>query len=461
VTSSPNGASGWKRCPSSTPASCSKPRKIEAFWITGDNTAIQGFDAIVKVANDARLPIINNDPEIVERGALACVGIGFYQSGYAAAKLAARVLLGAAPKDVPMENVAVKTVELNLVAARKLGMEFPKDLLARADAIIDESGRHEKSAAAATTTPAIRPPLAKKWQVNLLEYVNVLDVEEGEKGIRAGLREANLVEGRDYEISVRNAQGDMPTLNTLVDAALSDGADLLMTLSTPTLQAAMHRARDVPIVFSFVADAVAAGAGRSNDDHLPNVTGVPSNAAYDQLLDVMRDCLPSARRIGTLFVPAEVNSVHNKDQLVREAQKRGLEFIAVAANTTAEVSDATLSLLSQHVDAICQAGGNLTTAAFVSIAQPAQRAGVPVFSFLSGDFHNGATVVVARDFFDGGREAGHLAARVMRGESPATIPFHPLETTRLLVNLDAARETGLRIPPSVIERASKVIGTPG
>jgi putative ABC transport system substrate-binding protein len=53
-------------------------RNIQAIWITGDNTALQAFDAIVKVSLDRRLPLINNDPEFVDRGALACVGLGWY-----------------------------------------------------------------------------------------------------------------------------------------------------------------------------------------------------------------------------------------------------------------------------------------------------------------------------------------------------------------------------------------------
>ena len=432
-------------------------RHVQAFWITGDNTAIQGFSAIVKVATDARVPIINNDPEILPQGALACVGIGFYQSGYAAAKLAARVLLGAKPSDVPMENVAVKTVSLNMDVAQKLGIRLPDDIVQAADEIVDASGVRTRGTAKPSAT-ATAAPLAKTWKIDLLEYVNVQDVEDGERGIRAGLQEAGLVDGRDYSLRVRNAQGDMPTLSTLVDTARSDGADLLMTLSTPTLQAAMQRGGTLPIVFTFVADAVAAGAGRSNEEHRPNVTGVPTTAAYDEVLDIIRECLPQARELGTLFVPAEVNSVYNKDRVAEAAERHGMHLTAVAANTSAEVSDAALALVGRGVDAVCQVGGNLTTTAFVSIAQAARRAKIPVFGFLSGDAESGAAVVAARDYFDGGREAARMAARIMRGESPAHIPFQPLRATRLLVNLDAARMMGLTVPPRLLQRAAQVVG---
>jgi ABC-type uncharacterized transport system substrate-binding protein len=298
----------------------------------------------------------------------------------------------------------------------------------------------------------------RKWNLDLLEYVQVLDVEEAERGIRAGLAEAGLVEGRDHELRVRNAHGDMPTLNTLVDTALSSGADLLLTLSTPTLQATLRRAGNVPVVFTFVADAIAAGAGRTNEDHLPNVTGVPTVAAHDAMIDLVRQVLPQARRIGTLFAPAEVNSVVNKDLMVNAAKRHNLDVVALPVNTSTDIPDATLSLLAEHVDLICQGGSNLTASAFASITRPATRVRVPVFGYLTSDFGNGAVVVLARDYYDGGREAGSMAARIMRGEQPVKIPFKPLTATQLLVNLDVARQIGVTIPSALVARAVKVIG---
>jgi len=436
-------------------------RGVDALWIAGDNTAIQAFDAIVKIANDARLPLITSDIEPVAHSSLATIGVGFYEPGYVAGQLAARVLLGERPKDLPFQNVSIKKVSLNLTVARRLGIRIPDDVLRSAATLVDETGVHEQEAARPTAAAAVRPtaaatasaPLAKTWKIDLLEYVNVLDVEETEKGIKAGFKEAGLVPGRDYVLRVRNAQSDMPTLSTLADAAVTEGTDLVMTLSTPTLQAALQRVRKVPIVFTFVANAVAAGAGRSNEDHLPNVTGVPTMSAYEELVATVRECLPQVRRIGTLFVPSEVNSVYNKDRLTAAAREHGIEVVAMAANTSAEISDAALALCTQPIDAVVQVAGNLTTVAFASITQAARRARLPLFGSLTSNIHDGATVVVARDYFEGGREAGLMAARIMRGESPADIPFQPLRATKTLVNVEAARAAGFMPPKSVMQRA--------
>ncbi len=316
----------------------------------------------------------------------------------------------------------------------------------------------DKGIPSLTTKQDTSGKLIKKWRVSLIEYNNVLDVEEAEKGVMAGLREAGLTEGTDYMIKIQNAQGDMSTVNGMVDAAVSEGADLLITLSTPTLQAALQRARNIPIVFTYIANAVAAGAGRSDEDHMPNVTGVYMEGAYDDMMSVLREYFPFARVIGTLFTPSEVNSVLHKGKITEAAQKVGIEVMAVAANSSAEVSDAALALCSRKIDAVCQIPGNLTAASFPGIAQAARNAMLPIFAFQSTQVQAGAAVVLARDYYDGGRESGLIAARVMRGENPANIPFQPFTKTKLIINLEAAKASGLKIPSSLLEKAQEVIG---
>jgi ABC-type uncharacterized transport system substrate-binding protein len=297
----------------------------------------------------------------------------------------------------------------------------------------------------------------RKWEISIVEYVNLVDVEEAEKGFRDGLPAAGLERDRDYEISVRNAQGDMGTLNSVVDAAVTSGADMIVPLSSPSLQAAARKAGALPVVFTYVADAIATGVGKSNEDHLPNITGVPTPGAYAEVIGYFHQCFPAARRVGTVFVPAEVNTVFHKTQLTLEAKKLGIEVVAVAANTSSELPDAAMALCAMNIDGLCQVGGNLTATGFVSIVHAANRAKLPVFAFLGEQARQGATVTVGRDYYDGGKQAAGIAARVIRGESPATIPFAPLEKSKLIVNLKAARALGMTIPPAIVQRADEVI----
>jgi putative ABC transport system substrate-binding protein len=65
---------------------------------------------------------------------------------------------------------------------------------------------------------------------------------------------------------------------------------------------------------------------------------------------------------------------------------------------------------------------------------------------------------VSRDYHGSGEATGALAARVIRGENPATVPFGEYVPTKLMVNLDVARKIGLTVPPSILKRADEVIG---
>ena len=419
-------------------------RGIDAFCQIGDNMSSAAFPSIIRVSEAAKIPLFCfSSFHVRHQGALIGVSNDHFDSGREAALLAVRVMRGESPATIPLQPARTVKIAVNLDAAKKNGYTLPEAFTASADEIIGNR---------------VPPPrLSKKWNIQLIEYTNYLDVEDSQKGIRDGLKESGLVEGRDYGLKVRNAQGDMVTLSMSIDAAISEGADLLMTLSTATLQTAMNRAGNRPIVFTLVASAISAGAGETNEKHRPNVTGVVTTSAYDELVAVLRQCMPRAKRIGTLFVPSETNSIYNMERTKEAAAKLGMELVTVPANTSAEVPDAALSMMSQGVDAVCQIAGNLTAASFPSLVRAAEGARVPIFAFQSNQAYEGASVVVARDYYDGGREAAHLAARVMRGENPSNMPFQPLRTTRVLVNQKAAQRAGLKIPDALLRSAIKVL----
>ena len=303
----------------------------------------------------------------------------------------------------------------------------------------------------------IRDTRTKKWNIHIVEYVEVSDVEETRHGFLDGLKSSALKEGIDYSVTVQNAQGDMPTVNLMIDNALSQGADMLVTLSTPALQAAIQRAKNIPVIFTYCASGVNAGAGRTNKDHLPNITGIYALAAYNEMMTLFSQLMPRAKKIGTLFVPSEANSVLHNKLLGEEAEKFGIQLVSIPANNSTDVPDAALALTASGIDAVVQIPGNLTAVSFTSIAKAANQSGIPIFAFQTVQSGEGASVVLAKDYNDFGREAALLAVRVMRGENPGDIPFMGLQETKLVLNLKAASISNLRIPGNIIKQAYKVI----
>src|SRR5260221_3809442 len=436
-------------------------RDAQAIWVGGDNTVMAAVNPVIATATRMHVPVFTVLPGKPDRGTLFDAGPDFYQVGRLGGGLAADILDGGDMSKRPVGDVLdvsppYLSINTTVLKSLKEPWQAPAALRADANAVVDASGIRRKAAAAPPITADARAP-AKKWRLSLIELNQVTDVEEAEHGVLDGLRESGMVEGRDFDKTIRNAQGDMATVSGLVDASLGN-SDLLVTFSTPTLQAALQRAKRLPIVFNQVADPISAGAGTSDSAHLPNVTGVYFIGAYDLMMPLIHEYLPKAHVLGTVYVPAEVNMVAQLAVMRKAVTAAGMELKTVAANSPTEVGDAALALASAHVDAICQLPGNLTASAFPSIARVSQQARLPVFVFQSSQVRAGAVAGVSRDYYESGREAGHVAARVMRGESPAGIPFMGFAKTKLIVNVGAARAMGLTSPAHIVGKADDVLG---
>src|SRR5215207_3363157 len=146
-----------------------------------------------------------------------------------------------------------------------------------------------------------------KPTIALIRAADWMGSEWGEDAIKVGLQESDMEAGQDYELKVSSAQGDLATLPSLIDAAIDAKAKVIVALQDATLQAAVQRAKSMPIVFHLLSDPFAAGAGQSDSNHLPNVTGVYSPGFGDpeqsRRVGLIRRIAPKARRIGILFSP--------------------------------------------------------------------------------------------------------------------------------------------------------------
>lgn len=441
-------------------AAASIADRVDTLWIGGDVTVLAAMDVVVKVARDAHIPVCTCMPGNAAKGALFDLGANYYEVGRSTGKLASRVLSGESIAKLPVELAIPPKLLINTLALEGLheGWSIPESVLTKADAVINARGTHEKQPRKAAPPPAAKlPALDKTWQLRSLSYVNSPDAEEAERGLRDGLKKAQLEEGRDYVLKPSNAQGDMSALNGMVDAALADRADLLLTVSTQALQSCVQRSKGTPIVFTMVANPFSAGVGTSDKAHLANLTGCYGANDVAAMMPILHKLVPQAKRMGAIFAPAEVNSVFNHSLLVQSAREAGYELLALGVNSSSDVLEVTQSLLADQVDVICLANSNLVGSSFPTVIQATHRARVPVFGFFGGSAPQGALVVLARDYYDMGVESGLIAARVMRGEHTSDIPFHQARTSKLIVNKSAARTCGITFSAEFLKSADQVI----
>jgi ABC-type uncharacterized transport system substrate-binding protein len=437
-------------------------RGVDALWISPDVTTITAADVLINAARRDRIPTFTSVPGHAEKGALFDVGADYYAIGVVQGELAADVLDGVDPATIPVENVVPVELHVNVLALDGLrdSWSLPATVRDAADVLIDAEGRHVREAVAAeTSVPANAPrsQLARTMNIELIEYADTPNADISRRGVMDGLEQAGLVSGRDFELRRQTAQGDIPTLISIVDNVLSRDTDLIITLSTPALQSAMQRARGIPIVFSMVSNPFIVGAGQSDEDHEPSLTGAYLAQPLDEVIDALRLVFPDARRLGTLYTPAEINSEYNMQSLEEAALAAGYEFEKIGIATVTDIADAGIALGSLDLDVWVQVADNLIASSLPAIMEASRRTNLPVVTFSPVAAEFGALLIVSRDYYDTGVESGLIAARVLRGESVADIPFTTSPMLSYVVNLVAARDFGLEIPQQVIERASRVI----
>ena len=401
-------------------------RGAQAILTSADNLVSAGFPVLARTARDAGIPIFTSEPAQVAQGATGAIGDDYEEWGAQSGRLAAKVLAGVSPASLPIEASAVQRTLAPAPAAPAVA---PAKL-------------------ASPASPAL------PWQLRIVAYNETTLSEECLQGLKDGLARGGLVEGRDFVLKTLNAQGDMSTLSSIMSAVRSDQPDLLMAITTPALQAALRQAGNVRIVFTGVADGVQAGAGKSETDHLPNVTGITTRSPFEGMAALIREILPHTRRVGTLFTPAEVNSLVYKQGFEQALKPLGIELVCVPVTATAETSEATAALCRENLDLVCQISDNTTRPAFGQIARKVSDSGLPIFAFDTNQVKAGAILALARDYYDAGLEAGALAVRILHGEKPATIPFANTRSERLTVNPAAAAKVELVIPDRILQRAT-------
>lgn len=414
---------------------------IDALYISGDNTAIQAFDAIAGVCNKQSIPLVVNDLPLVSKGAFAAIGIGWKSVGYYSGDVIGKLLNGTSPTLIPIENYVNEEVAIDQAKAKKLGINVPQKYLI-------SSTTQPQSSPLSDTFKLIR----KKYKLAMVHYVDSPNSESCEQGIRKALTNRKMKEGIDYTMKVYNAQGDISTLNSIAGSLGNEKWDLVFALSTPTIQMLTKKLPNSTLVFTNVGDPVAAGLGKSFTDHLPNLCGISTMSDFDGMMRLIHYLHPSIKRIGTVFAPSEINSVCYKDRLDQSARKLGIQLIAVPANSATEVMDAANSMVAQRIEAFCQISDNLTGSCSSAIMKVSFDSKVPYYGFITNQIEQGAVAVCARDYFEAGYESGLMGVDVLAGKNTANIPYRFVTKTDFMINLDKARLFKINVPDQIYKK---------
>jgi ABC-type uncharacterized transport system substrate-binding protein len=309
-------------------------------------------------------------------------------------------------------------------------------------------------------------------RVALVQLASVQPVDEGVRGILAGLAARGFVDGERLEVTRYNAQGDLAVANAIAAQVTSADLDMIITASTPSLQtvANVNRSRAAPTVhiFGITSDPYGAGVNISREDHLdhpPYMAGLGSLPPVRELFELVQTINPAVRRVGLVWNPTEANSEAATHLARAAAAEFGMELVEGNAESSTAAGEVAQSVLSRGVDVLWVSPDSTVYTAIDVLIQAARRAGVPVVTSLPGSVARGSLLDLGARYEDVGYVQGLLAADVLEGRDPATIPVENWIPVDLHLNLTVIEELGLsrswRMGPDLVASASLVIDASG
>lgn len=298
--------------------------------------------------------------------------------------------------------------------------------------------------------------------VAMLQMVDAPPPNEVRRGFIAALAKAGYVEGQSVNFTQKDAAGELPNTTLIMKQFAGDKPDLVFAIGTPPLQAAMKEIPETtPVVFAYSSNPWGAGAGTPPGgvgQHRPNVVGTIGTNPVDKELDLARELVPGLKTVGLIYNPGEPNSEFEAKLLKQEAAKRGITVEEQSVANSGEVLQAAESLAQKKVQAFVKIGDYATIQGFGSIAKVGLENKIPVISVDADDIKlPGTLATLGWAYYDDGYAAGELAVRVLKGESPAKMPFLPLEKIDILLNRSTAKEIGLTFSDELQKKATKVV----
>jgi len=224
----------------------------------------------------------------------------------------------------------------------------------------------------------------KAYTVGILQQMEHTSLDEIREAVEAGLARGAAAGGYTVEVVYKNAQGDPTAIRTIAEQFAAQGVDVIVPIATGAAQGAAAAAQDVPIVFSAVADPVAAGLVDAFDRTTGNITGVSNGIDVAKIFALADELTPGIGTYGFVYNEGEVNSQSIIEKAKAFLDARGLAYEEVTVASSGEVQQAARGVVAKGVDALFIPNDNTVASALPVLAQEAIAAGLPVYGTCAG-----------------------------------------------------------------------------
>ena len=308
------------------------------------------------------------------------------------------------------------------------------------------------------------PIVATAQSVGKVYRIGYLSPGAASQGVSApfrdALKELGYIEGRDFVIESRFADAKMDQLPGLAKDLVRVGVDIIVTIGTPTVQAAKDATTAIPIVMAGSADPVehklVASLGRPGG----NVTGVthsPGPEISAKGLQLLKEAVPALSRVAILWDSSTLHEGRSLDAQRAVARTIGVKLLPIDVKTLDELTAAFAIAAQEHADGLFVFPNFINGKHQKLILDFAATHRLPTVFQDADSVAAGGLISYYSNWAALRQRAAVYVDKILKGAKPADLPIEQPTKFQLVINVSTAKALGLTIPPSLLTRADAVI----
>jgi len=302
--------------------------------------------------------------------------------------------------------------------------------------------------------PLVAAPAPKTLAITQIVEHPALDAVRN--GVQDELQANGYEVGKNLTWAYESAQGNAATAAQIAKKFAGMEPDVIVAIATPSAQTVAASARNSSIVFSAVTDPLGAKLVSDMDKPGKNITGISDLTPINKHMALVKQVVPSAKKVGIVYNPGEANSVTLAKLVQQHAPEHGLQVVEASATKSSEVLSATRSLVGK-VDAIYIPTDNTVVSAFPAVVKVAESARIPLIAGDTDSVKQGAIAALGFNYYDIGRQTGKMVLKIFNGAQPGSMAVEGVDKMELFVNPAAAERMGISLDSSLIGDAKEVI----